>query len=145
MVRFQVSIEINREVADVFSYAADAERYREWEPNFLNVTHEGGPKRGRGARYRFVRKVPFGRQNGVMEIVDFVQDTRIEVVAAAGPIRPRYAFNFLGISSGTRVVDDFTAEIDMPLRLLAPILRRQFQRDSLASLQLLKDVLEGQP
>ena len=145
MLGFQVAVEIGRELPDVFAYASDAERFREWEPNFLEVAHDSGPKRGRGARYRFVRKVPFGRQDGVMEMVDVVEDERIEIVAAAGPIRPHYTLTFLRTSSGTRVTDDFTAEVAMPLKLLVPLLRRQFQRDSLKSLQRLKDLLEQRP
>lgn len=65
--------------------------------------------------------------------------------ALPGPVLPRGTWTFTAVDEGAvrRADEHFAAEVAGPLRLLTPLLRRQFGRDVGKDLRAAKRLLEN--
>lgn len=138
------SITIYRPVHEVFEFLADFPRMPSWQPEFAEMTpiSDGAPRAG--YRYRYTRRLPVGTQRGTMEITTYEPDQQLGWRALPGSVLPRGSWTFTPLDDGraTRVDEHFTAQVQGPLRLLTPLLRRQFRRDVGKDLQTAKRILE---
>ena len=145
MITHEDSITINRPVHDVFGFLADFPAVLTWQLEFTEMTPITEGTQRAGYQYRYARKLPLGTQRGTMEITDYQPDRRLSWRAAPGPVLPSGTWTFTAINNdqATRVDEQFTAKITGPLRLLAPLLHRQFSRDVGKDLRAAKRILEA--
>jgi uncharacterized membrane protein len=145
VIEHHQSVMIGRPPSEVFRFLADFERTPEWVPQFLEMKREGEGPLQVGSTFSYVRKLPVGAQRGTMEITAFQEGRLIGWRALPGPVLPRGEWAFAEVDGGTatKVDEHFAAEIIGPLKLLAPLLRRQFQRNVGKDLQTAKRLLEA--
>jgi uncharacterized membrane protein len=146
VIEHHTSITIARQPQDVFAFLSAFERTPEWVPEFREITREDdGPLRI-GSTFRYPRKLPVGIQRGTIEIIELEEGRRIGWRALPGPVLPRGTWTLVAADDGqaTRVEEHFAAEITGPLKLLTPLLRRQFRRDVGKDLLAAKRQLESE-
>lgn len=144
MIEHGASVTIARPPADVFAFFVDFERTPTWVPEFLEMTRADDGPLHQGSVFNYIRKLPIGTQRGTMEITELHVGHRLGWRALPGPVLPHGTWTFTAVEDGaaTRVDEHFAAEIVGPLRLLTPLLRRQFQRDVGKDLRAAKRLLE---
>ena len=144
MIRFALSIDIERPVGDVFAFVTDPARLPEWQTNVVDVVQETeGPLRV-GTRLREVHSALGRPLRTLVEVVEHEPDRlfALKVVDGLLPIDGRWEFAELDPAT-TRVT--FTAEGRAP-RLLRPVegrVARGVERQMLAHHHRLKRVLES--
>ena len=139
------SIEIDRPAQEVFDYANDIARQREWQESIVSVTVEDdGPDRV-GTRAVETRKVPGGTREFRFEMTEFDPPNRSGFQVTAGPVRPHGTLTFTPLDGDTRTRVDFTIEFDGHGFgiLLLPLVKRDARRLVPNDLALLKQRLES--
>jgi uncharacterized membrane protein len=144
MIEHSTSATIERPPIEVFRFFTDFERTPEWVPEFLEMKRQDEGRLRVGSTFAYVRKLPVGTQRGRMEITALDEGRRIGWRAFPGPVLPsgEWTFEPAGDGSATRVEERFAAEVTGPLKLLTPLLRRQFRRDVGKDLRVAKRLLE---
>jgi uncharacterized protein YndB with AHSA1/START domain len=144
MITLELELEIAGPIEEVFAFLADWEALPTWQPEFLEVARTTPGPLGIGTMFSYVRRVPFGRQRGTMEITDFAPPHRVAGRADGGPILPSFSWELTEREAGrTHVRDRLTAEVRAPLSLLTPVLRRQFAREGMRHLMEAKRRVES--
>lgn len=134
MIRVELTVQVNRPVAEVFAYVTDPARLAEWQPNVISVTKlTEGPVRP-GTRFKEVRRGPFGRSvEAIVEVSACEENRRFDLRIVSGPLPVDGENRFSSSDGGTKIDFAAHAELRGPLRILQPILarllRRQFERD----------------
>ena len=143
MIAYDLDVHIGRPVQDVFRFFADLEKQPMWERGFLSVSKlTDGPLQA-GTRYAYVHRLPIGRQRGTIHILACEPPIRISMRADGGAIIPQYMWSFAPDGRGTRMRQEFRATVRGPLRLLTPLLTRQFRKDSQQALIEAKRQIEN--
>jgi uncharacterized protein YndB with AHSA1/START domain len=138
------SIEIARSTEEVFRYAADPTRRREWQET-VRAVEVGTPGRvGAGTRVRETRAVTGGDRTFEWEYDRFEAPHTCGFRGVTGPVRPVGAItcDALGGANATRVeiaIDFETSGIARPLAILA---RRDARKQVPRELAALKQRLE---
>ena len=86
VIRLELELEIARPIGEVFAFLADWGALPTWQAEFLEVAQTTPGSAGVGTMFSYVRRVPFGRQRGTMEITEFAPPHRIAGRADGGPI-----------------------------------------------------------
>jgi uncharacterized protein YndB with AHSA1/START domain len=120
---------IRRPVQAVWDFFSDFEAMPSWQPEFRELVKQTAGPVEVGTVFRYRRKVPFGEQQGTMEITEWDPPRRLGFSAEPGPVLPRGSWTFTSDDATTRVVDHLDAELQGLLRLFSPILRRQFAQE----------------
>ena len=135
------TVTIQKPVAEVLAYLADAENDRAWRPSVLDIARESGS--GVGTRYRQGVKGPFGRRVPAdIEITELVPNERIAFRALAGPVRPTGRYELSPAGEGTHVKLALDAETSGLKKLMAPMAQKAMTGE-VANLDELKRVLEA--
>jgi uncharacterized protein YndB with AHSA1/START domain len=145
MFTFQVAVEIDRSVDDVFAYATDPTALPTWQTNTVAVEVEGGPGLGLGARLHEVHQAPGGRQlHSVVEVTRYEPPTAFElcIVEGALPVDGLFVLEPTD-SGGTRLVLLGTGRPDGLARVAQPLLKRFVRRQFATNLRTLKQVMEA--
>jgi carbon monoxide dehydrogenase subunit G len=127
---------VNRPVADVYAFLADAENDARWRPGMLEIT------RASDTTYRQTVKGPGGRKiSADVEITESRPNELIAFRATSGPVRPLGRYTLAPDGEGTRVRFELEAELRGLKRLLAPMVQKTMDSE-VAALANLKRVLE---
>ncbi len=127
---------VNRPVADVYAFLADAENDARWRPGVLRIT------RASDTTYRQTVKGPGGRKiSADVEITESRPNELIAFRATSGPVRPHGRYTMAPDGEGTRVRFELEAEVGGLKRLLAPMVQKTMDGE-VAALANLKRVLE---
>jgi carbon monoxide dehydrogenase subunit G len=133
-------IVINRPVADVFAFLADAENDARWRPGVVEIKRVSGD--GVGTTYHQTVKGPGGRSvSADVEITDLRPNELIAFRAISGPVRPQGRYVVSPDGDGTRVRFELEAEVRGLKRLLASMVKKTMDRE-VDALSNLKRVLE---
>jgi uncharacterized membrane protein len=133
--------EIQRPIAEVFGFLADAENDPKWRRGVIEISRVSGS--GVGARYRQGVKGPGGRRlDADIEITQLEPDSLIGFRATSGPVRPTGQYRLESAGSGTRV--HFTLDADLPglKKVMAPVVQKTMNSE-VGQLENLKRVLEA--
>ena len=134
-------IVINRPVADVYGFLANAENDAKWRPGVVDIRREGGGAPGVGTRYRQGVKGPFGRRIPAdVEITEFRPDELIAFRALKGPVRPEGRYELTPSGTGTQVRFSLRAGLTGVKKLMAPMVQKTMDGE-VAGLERLKRVL----
>ena len=135
------TVTIQRPIAEVFAFLADAENDRTWRSSVLDISRESGS--GVGTRYRQGVQGPFGRRVAAdIEITELVPNERIAFRALTGPVRPSGRYELSPAGEGTHVKLVLAAETSGLRKLIAPMVQKAMTGE-VAHLDELKRVLEA--
>ena len=142
-LRIDLTVQVNRPVAEVFAYVTDPANLGEWQ-NLVSVTKETEGPVGPGTRFREVRRAPFGRTTeAIVEVSAYEANRRFHLRIVSGPLPIDGRNEFTAVDGATRI--EFVAEGELrgALRLAAPVLGRLLRRQFDGDYTRLKDALES--
>jgi uncharacterized membrane protein len=147
-MRIEESVEIDRPVEDVFSYATTLENFPEWVGNVIEVRKDApGPLR-EGERFTAQQKLLGRRFESPFEVIAYEPNQRYAHRSTGGPVPVTMNFTYEPVSSErTRITQRNEGEPGGFFGLVGPLLERAFRRQTRTNLENLKDLLEarGQP
>jgi uncharacterized protein YndB with AHSA1/START domain len=145
MIDFNVSIQIDRPVPDVFAYVTDPAKLSSWQANTVSVAVEdaaAGPL-AVGTRLRETHRAPGGRQvHSRVEVSELERDRRFALRILEGPLPVHGTFAFAPTGPGTRVELHAHGAPTGLMRLGEPLFGRVLRRPFGHDLARLKQVLE---
>jgi uncharacterized membrane protein len=123
------TVTVNRPIAEVFAFLADATNDPSWRPQVISLTHVEGA--GEGATFAQTMKGPGGRKiNGAFRFTRYEEPNRIDFQVIAGPVRPVGSFELREVSPATTEV---TFTVDLKPRglmvLITPLINKQVQAE----------------
>ncbi|HEX9385610.1 MAG TPA: SRPBCC family protein [Anaerolineales bacterium] len=143
MVSVEISIIINRPVADVFTYVANFENHPKWETDFQEVKLLTAMPSGVGTTYRCVLKFPGQTATSKFEITEYDLNRKISFVGEpAGPAVPKGSFLFESVGNGTKITSLPRPEFRGFFRLLEPMMAGYIRKNNVTHLNNLKQLLE---
>jgi uncharacterized protein YndB with AHSA1/START domain len=123
------TVTVNRPIAEVFAFLADATNDPSWRPQVISLTHVEGA--GEGATFAQTMKGPGGRKiNGAFRFTRYEEPNRIDFQVIAGPARPVGSFELREVAPATTEVT-FTVDLK-PLGLMVlitPLINKQVQAE----------------
>ncbi len=145
-MRVEESVEINRPVEEVFSYASNIVNFPEWSRPAIDVHKDApGPLR-EGDRFTVVTKFLGRRYEQPFELITSNEpNRRYTHRAAGGPIpNQEWTYTYEEVSSGgTRLTRAVEGEPGGFFRLADPLIERVLKRQVKHDLQTLKDLMEA--
>lgn len=143
---FSIDLSIRRATDVVFAFLADSRN----TPRWYEAVREAEPLTpgpvAVGTRYRFVRELPGGRADNLVEVVELEPNAVVTLASVDGPTPFRYRYTLSPTTEGThlRLEGDITGEgIEGPAALLAPFASKLFARGMRSNLAELKRILES--
>ena len=145
-MRVEESVEINRPVEEVFSYASDPEHFPEWSGIILEAHKEKpGEPIAQGDRFTTVSKFLGRTFETPFEVTAHEHNRRHSHKSKGGPLVQEYTSTFEETAQGgTRFTQIVEGEPGGFFRLAGPLLERAGRRQFRADLETLKDLLEAQ-
>jgi uncharacterized protein YndB with AHSA1/START domain len=149
MIRVEESVEINRPVEEVFSYATNPQNFPEWVATVIEVRQDapgaGGPLRREGERFTTMQQALGRRFEGPFEVIAYEPNRRYAYRSTGGhPVPVTMSFTYEAVSSeGTRFTPRIEAEPGGFFGLVGPVLERAIRRQMRTNLETLKDLLEA--
>lgn len=142
MMTAGADITIHRPIEDVFAFLTDASNHRRWDSTSVEMTPlETGPRR-RGLEFREVRRIGPRPTEVRSRIAGFEPGRSIHLESLTGPSFSGH-WRLSAVDDGTRL--RWTGELEPAglMRILAPLIERQFRRTTVANFARLKDVREA--
>jgi uncharacterized membrane protein len=144
MVNVNVSMLVNRPVADVFAYVANFENYPKWETDFQEVKLLTSRHGGVGTTYQCLLKFPGQKVPSRFEITEYELNRKIAFVGEpAGPATPKGSFLFEPVEGGTKIISLPRPEFRGLFRLLEAMVTGYIRKNNLAHLSNLQRLLES--
>ncbi len=142
MVKVEISLHINRPVAEVFNYLNDPAKMPEWNSTMEEATPSESPLKV-GTRIR-TRVRMLGRKiEGTVEVVEHEPNKRF-VLKGDQPFPLKAIYTFQAENGGTRLVSAAEAELGGFFKLSEPILARIVKKQLQAQFETAKELLEAQ-
>ncbi len=142
MIEFEVAVDIDAPVDEVFGYSADNLNDPEWMGPVTRVekTTEGPV----GVGTTFVNYVRFlGKTfDDSHEIVEYEPNESMKIVQRTGPVPFTTTYRYRPIDTGTRFSLQVEAETRGLYAMARPVMARQLKRQFENDLRTLKDLLE---
>jgi hypothetical protein len=144
MITASADMTIERPVEDVFAFLTDASNHRRWDSTSIDmVPLEAVPWRT-GLEFREVRRIGPRPMEVRSRIAGFEPDRSMDLESLTGPAF-RGHWRLAAVDGGTRLRWNGELEPSGLMRILAPLIERQFRRTTASNFARLKDVLEGRP
>ena len=145
MINVEVSIVINRPVADVFAFVANFENHPKWETNFLEVKRASPDPIGAGTIYECALKLPGQRAQSRFEITEYELNRKIAFRAdQPAQARPAGSMTFESVAGGTKLTVLPRPEMGGLFKLLEPLMAGYIKQNNVDHLRQLKALLEAQ-
>ncbi len=142
MVKIEISLHVNRPVAEVFQYLNDPAKMTEWNATMEEATPSETPVKV-GTRIRS-RVRALGRKiDGTAEVVEYVPNKRV-VLKLDEPFPLKAIYTFQAENGGTRLVYAAEGELAGFFKLGEPILARIVKKQLQAQFETAKELLEAQ-
>ncbi len=142
---FELSILINREPIDVFTFLRDKDKFPQEEGSpvlVLEKTTPGPP--GVGTCYReVVQMLPFYRGEILSEITRFEPNEHLEEDFKGAGMYGQLAYQFIQEKDGTQLIQRETLHYHGILKLFEPIIRAILFRKLRERLENIKAILES--
>lgn len=111
MIAFELSLDIDRPLADVFAWWADPNNIPIWQSGVTCVDYDGGAP-GRGSRYTVHRKALGMTQQMRTTLVEFEENVRVVENSRGGPATNTVTTTFEELSPG-RTQMATTVQVDL--------------------------------
>jgi uncharacterized protein YndB with AHSA1/START domain len=144
MIKVQSSVLVDQPVERVFEFVTTPENDAQWYVGVESWDHSPGEPAGVGStsqsKLRFLG-IPI---EVTWEVIGYEPPTKIDVKTIEGPVSVQAGYTFEAVSEGqTKVSVHGEADLVGVFDLAEPLVERMAQRQWHASLENLKDVLEG--
>ena len=142
MMKFEISVHVNRPVAEVFQYLNDPTKMAEWNATIEEATASETPIKV-GTRIR-ARGRWLGRKiESTVEVVEYEPNKRV-VNRSDEPFSWKAINTFQAENGGTRLVSACEGESRGFLKLSEPIFARIVKNQLQAQFETAKELLEAQ-
>jgi uncharacterized membrane protein len=136
------TILINRPIAEVFAFFADAENDPRWRSGVKEIKRQG--ELGAGTRYRQRVKGPGGRAVPAdIEVTAYEPESHVAFQGVAGPVRPHGNYEFHDKGTATEVTFTLDAQITGIKKLFMGGAVQKSMDAEVAGLDRAKSVLES--
>ncbi len=142
MVKLEISVHINRPVAEVFKYLNDPTKMPEWNPIIEEATPSETPVKV-GTRIRLRGRMLGRKIEGTTEVVEYEPNKRV-VQKLDEPFPLKSITTFQAENGGTRLVSASEGQPGGFFKLAEPILARIAKKQAQAGLETAKELLEAQ-
>jgi len=142
MVKVEISLHINRPVADVFKYLNDPTRMPEWNSTIEEATPSETPVKV-GTRVRSRLRMLGRKIEGTYEVVELEPNKRV-VNKSDEPFPWKAIITFQSENGGTRLVSAAEGELGGFFKLSEPIFARIMKKQLQAQYETAKELLEAQ-
>jgi len=143
MFTVEDSVNIDRPAEVVFGFVSDPATYPRWRGDVVAVDNVSPGPLVRGRMFDQIIASFLGRQRFTFEVTGYEPNSRMELRATSGPVRPIVTYRVESAGEGTRL----TARIDVHtrgvLRLLEPLMTGGVKKRNSQDVSKLKQVLEG--
>ncbi len=145
MIRIEESVEINRPVEEVFSYATNPENFPQWVGNVIEVRKDASGPLREGTSFTVEQKLLGRRFEAPFEVIAYEPNRRYAHRSTGGPVPVTMNFTYDEpvSSEGTRLTQRNEGEPGGFFRLVGPVLERALRRQMRTNLENLKDLLEA--
>lgn len=141
MAGFEVVVEINRPVEEVFAYASNPANVPEWNTMVEEVTASETPLR-LGTKTRLRMRLLGRTIHGTQEVLEYEANRRF-VVRTDGPFVVTDTWTFESIGDGTKVTFASEGAPGGFFKLAEPIVIRVAKKQLQAQFETLKEILEA--
>ena len=145
MVRFELSIDIDRPVHEVWEYLTEPENVPEWQSSAVSSHQVSAGPIGVGARLQDERRFLGKRATSDVEVSEFEPERLFTLHGLSGPVRFTVRHRLSQNGSGTRL--DVEAEADPGSglgRLVRPVVERAAEHELKGDFARLKAILEAE-
>ena len=142
MVKFEISVHINRPVAEVFKYMDDPTKTPEWNSIVDESTPSETPVRV-GTRITSRAKFLGRKVDSTFEVIEHDNNQRF-VQTTDKPFSFKLSNTFVAEGGGTKVIAAFEGEPGGFFKVGEPILARIAKKQFQAQLETAKELLEAQ-
>ena len=144
MVRFELSVEIDRSVHEVWEYLTEPEHVPEWQSSATSSHKVSDGPMGVGARLRDERRFLGRRATSEVEVTEFEPERLFTLHGLSGPVRFTVRHRLSENQGGTRL--DVEAEADPGHglgRFVRPMIERAAEHELKGDFARLKEILEA--
>ena len=144
----QADVVIDRPVEHVFDFVAvrHRENHSRWDVAVSRLEASSAEPLGLGSRFTIVRRNLRREEARAFDITEWRPPQRMTMTTTAPGFELSLRGDFLALgSSRTRHVLTGEAQVGGLRGLLAPVMRRKFQRDIEENLQRIKALVEAEP
>jgi len=142
MVKVEISLHINRPVAEVFKYMNDPTKMPEWNSTIEEATPSETPVKV-GTRIRSRLRMLGRTMEGAYEVVELEPNKRV-VNKSDEPFPWKAIITFHAENGGTRLVSAAEGELGGFFKLSEPIFARIVKKQLQAQYETAKELLEAQ-
>jgi uncharacterized protein YndB with AHSA1/START domain len=142
MVKFEISLYVDRPVADVFKYLNDPARMPEWNSNLEEATPSESPVKV-GTRIHLRARMLGRKIEGTTEVVEYEPNKRV-VHKLDRPFPVKSITTFEAENGGTRLVGASEGQPGGFFKLGEGILTRVLKKQLQAQFETAKELLEAQ-
>jgi Polyketide cyclase / dehydrase and lipid transport len=121
------------------------QNHSRWDPAVLEMIRDDDGPVGLGTTGREVRKVPGNRVVSAVRVTTFEPDRRFAFRTTSGPMLEAVDWTVEATPAGSRVTMALAfTPLTMPMRIMAPLLRRQIPRNVRANAERLRAALDSE-
>jgi len=142
MFKVEISLHINRPVAEVFKYLNDPTKMPEWNSTIEKAIPSETPVKV-GTRIRSRLRMLGRKIEGTYEVVELEPNKRV-VTKSQEPFPWKAIITFQAENGGTRLVSAAEAELGGFFKLSEPIFARIMKKQLQAQYETAKELLEAQ-
>lgn len=144
MIEVETSVVVDQPIEKVFEFVTKPETDEQWLVGVEHRDHTPGEPAGVGSTSRMKMRFLGVPVEVTWEVVGYEPPTKIEVKSVEGTVKVEAGYIFEAVSEGqTKVTVHGEADLVGLFDLAEPVVERIARRQWKASLENLKDVLEG--
>ena len=142
MVHFELSIEIDRPVHEVWEYLIEPENVPEWQSSAVSSHQVSEGPIGLGARLRDERRFMGKRATSDVEVSEFEPESLFTLHGLSGPVRFTVRHRLSENGAGTKLDVEAEADPGGIGRLMRPVIERAAEHELKGDFARLKEILE---
>jgi carbon monoxide dehydrogenase subunit G len=142
MIRFELSVDIDRPVHEVWEYLTDPERVPEWQSSAESSHQVSEGPLGVGARLRDERRFMGRRATSDVEVSEYEPERLFTLHGLSGPVRFTVRHRLSDRDGGTRLDVEAEADPGGIGRFVRPMIERAAGHELRADFNRLKAKLE---
>ncbi len=145
MIAIHDEIAINRTPEDVFAYFADFQNWSAWQDGTEEMVQTSEGPLGVGSTFRVrVKMLPLWKATIFGRITRYESPNKMAMETGDGsPFSATGSYSFEPIEGGTKLTFDATMSMKGLLKILEPLMRSTFRKQSASETRKLKEVLEA--
>jgi carbon monoxide dehydrogenase subunit G len=142
MVRFELSVDIDRPVHEVWEYLIEPEHVPEWQSSAVSAHKVSDGPIGVGAKLEDERRFLGRRATSEVEVSEFEPERLFTLHGISGPVQFTFRHRLEGHEGGTRLHVEAEADPGGVGRFMRPVIERAAEHELKGDFARLKAILE---